>query len=50
MDRRPCGSQGLELTAQGLGCMSLTKGAVLLLSRPSGAQCAAGFADAWRYA
>jgi len=27
MDTRPCGRQGLELTAQGLGCMSLTTGA-----------------------
>lgn len=26
MDVRPCGSQGLKLSAQGFGCMSLTKG------------------------
>ena len=26
MDVRPCGSQGLMLSAQGFGCMSLTKG------------------------
>ena len=26
MDVQPCGSQGLKLSAQGFGCMSLTKG------------------------
>ena len=32
LDIRPCGGQGLQLSAQGFGCMSLTKGASLTVS------------------